>query len=153
MSLALRFSGSLRPASARLATSARPFSTEGVSSTAYEKDIYEMPERNSKLRVKVNTFNGSVYVHVRRHFKPEGSEDWFPTKKGIVLNVTQFENLASSIGDIREEVARWSSENGTLSVQFLCYVESYVIQKVGMNIGNMYIKMLHLRYKVHHAVF
>lgn len=60
----------------------------------------------SKLRrVRVREFKGQKLVDIREFYtKDDDEENLLPTKKGISLTVSQFENLAKHIEEIKKEL-------------------------------------------------
>ena len=50
-------------------------------------EFFKNSAQNDKLVVSINEWHGQKYIDMRWHFKPDGQEDFFPTKKGVSLSV------------------------------------------------------------------
>ncbi|XP_073243364.1 uncharacterized protein [Porites lutea] len=56
-----------------------------------------------KRRVSVRDFRGKLYVDIREFYEKDG--EYLPGKKGISLNVEQWEKLKDLINDIDEAIS------------------------------------------------
>lgn len=62
---------------------------------------------HTMIRAQIKAFEGNVYIDLRKYFKPEDDpsvQDFLPTRKGITMNVDQFEAFVSSVERIRREI-------------------------------------------------
>ncbi len=52
-------------------------------------------EKNKRNRIVVERceYEGHPYLDIRIHFKPEGKEEWLPTKKAVTVGVKALEEL------------------------------------------------------------
>ena len=57
-------------------------------------------ELDTNKRVTVNEFKNNLYIHIRQYDQIEGKDYFVPTKKGIALNVEQFEKLKEIIDSV-----------------------------------------------------
>ena len=56
---------------------------------------WKLGERN--IMVTVNKFSGERRVHIRQYFHPDSSNDLMPTKKGVALNLAEWEMLKQHV--------------------------------------------------------
>lgn len=75
------------------------FVTKEKKETSYTFPISEKP--NIKKMVQVSKFKGKGRVDLRDYFMGEDGE-WHATKKGISIDVEQFEKLESLVPLIKE---------------------------------------------------
>ena len=53
-------------------------------------------KRENALNVTVKAYDGKVLIHFRHYFKVVGEDRWYPTKKGVALNLGKWEKLVES---------------------------------------------------------
>lgn len=56
-------------------------------STEFSRTIYFDEVKNTQIRITINEFRGSQYVHIRKYFQDFYGE-WVPTKDGISFPLT-----------------------------------------------------------------
>ena len=98
MSFTLRSARMVRP------LGCRAIQSSGSDKTSFELDINE--RKGQKLFASVNSFRGETFVNVRQYDKDVETMQYFPSTKGIVLSVAEFEALCDHIDRIRAEVER-----------------------------------------------
>tara|TARA_B100002051_G_C16644147_1_gene590277 strand:- start:817 stop:1128 length:312 start_codon:yes stop_codon:yes gene_type:complete len=54
--------------------------------SVYEHTIHYDEEKQTQIRVTVNTFRGIEYLHVRKYYM-DFEEEWKPTPEGIAMPV------------------------------------------------------------------
>lgn len=54
------------------------------SSNIYERIIWADEDNLNQVRLTINEFNGTEYLHLRKYFL-DFSQEWFPTPTGIAI--------------------------------------------------------------------
>ena len=49
------------------------------------------------LNVVAKEYEGQVLIHIRHYYKATGEDRWYPTKKGITLNLEEWDKFTVSI--------------------------------------------------------
>ena len=57
-------------------------------------------ELEANKRITISEFKHNIYIHIRQFECPEGKDYLVPTKKGIALNIEQFEKLKQVIHSV-----------------------------------------------------
>lgn len=66
----------------------------------YEKTVYENIDKGYQLRIVLNEFRGTQYLHIRRYFLSyEG--DWVASKEGVSM-VASIQNIFSILDALIE---------------------------------------------------
>ena len=75
--------------------------------------MWTLGKRNGKksLNIVVKEYDGQVLIHLRHYSKAEGEDRWYPTKKGVILNLAEWDTLNQSFLDIDCEVRRLRCKN------------------------------------------
>ena len=70
--------------------------------------MWTLGKRNGEnaLNVVVKEYDGQVLIHLRHYFKAAGEDRWYPTKKGVTLNLAEWDTSNQSFVDIDCEVRR-----------------------------------------------
>ena len=65
------------------------------------------------IKVDVSEFQEKLKVHIRHYRKSveEGEEQWYPTKRGIALDLEEWDTLSEQFIAIDTEVRRLRSRN------------------------------------------
>ena len=65
------------------------------------------------IKVDVSEFHGKLKVHIRHYRKSivAGEEQWYPTKRGIALDLEEWDTLSEQYIAIDTEVRRLRSRN------------------------------------------
>ena len=58
----------------------------------------------NSLNVTVKEFDGKVLIHFRHYFKVAGEDRWYPTRKGVALNLNEWDTFLESLIDIDAKV-------------------------------------------------
>ena len=74
------------------------FQTEEKKETSFVFDL--STGESTKKRVQIHKFKGKVLMDIREFYNKD--DDWFPTKKGVSLNVEQFKKLRNYMDLIAE---------------------------------------------------
>lgn len=59
--------------------------------------------KNGNIHVTVSEYNGVKYLDIRKYYKDEAGE-LKPTKKGIALNKTQFQETLNILNEKKGEI-------------------------------------------------
>ena len=73
----------------------------------------------SEKFVNVSVWNGLVQVHIRNYFKPDNTNQWLPTKKGVALSPVEWAALKDLISVVDTELAFVCDEQKTKSNSFM----------------------------------
>ena len=57
---------------------------------------------NGKIFAETKVFDDKLYVDVRRYFKPEDSQEFIPTRRGVCFRMEQWQEFLSNLGNISE---------------------------------------------------
>lgn len=69
-----------------------------------ESELKQIGEvKNGNILVTISEFNNVKYLNIRKYYKDEGGE-LKPTKKGIVLNKTQFQEVLTILNEKKQEI-------------------------------------------------
>ena len=70
--------------------------------------MWTLGKRNGEnaLNVVVKEYDGQVLIHLRHYFKAAGEDRWYPTKRGVTLNLAEWDTFNQSFVDIDCEVRR-----------------------------------------------
>ena len=63
------------------------------------------------LNVVAKEYEGQVLIHIRHYYKATGEDRWYPTKKGITLNLEEWDKFTEVFSEIDSEVRRLRSQN------------------------------------------
>ena len=65
-------------------------------------------ERNDFERVElsVTTYKGKPRVDLRKYYRQEGTQDWFPTKSGVSIRLDEISELIEALKSIDRKRAR-----------------------------------------------
>lgn len=63
------------------------------------ESFFKNSAETDKLIVSINEWRGQEYIDIRWYFKPDGQEDFFPSKKGISLSIHHLDKLKASLGE------------------------------------------------------
>ena len=75
------------------------------------KKLKKTPKKNKeptitlsdRLRVSISEWKGNVNINIRRYWHNKESDEWMPTKKGIVLSKEEWDMLIDAKRDINAE--------------------------------------------------
>ena len=67
-------------------------------------EFFKNSAQNDKLVVSITDWHGQEYIDIHWHFKPDGQEDFFPTKKGVSLSVYHLGKLRDAIENVIKQV-------------------------------------------------
>ena len=75
--------------------------------------MWTLGKRNGEnaLNVVVKEYDGHVLIHLRHYFKAAGEDRWYPTKKGVTMNLAEWDTFNQSLLDIDCEVRRLRCKN------------------------------------------
>ncbi|GMS91906.1 hypothetical protein PENTCL1PPCAC_14081 [Pristionchus entomophagus] len=79
---------------------------EEGSTTIRNAEGDEMIEIGKMKFATVRSFKGQTYVDIREYYMDKTSGEMRPGKKGISLNVEQYDNFKKAIGDIDKKLAK-----------------------------------------------
>ena len=65
----------------------------------------------NSIKVVVKEYQGQVKVHIRHYFKAEEEDRWYPTKRGVALDLAEWDKFNESYIDIDTEVRRLRSKH------------------------------------------
>ena len=65
----------------------------------------------NSLKVTVKEFDGKVLNHFRHYFKVAGEDRWYPTRKGVALNLNEWDTFLESLIDIDAKVRQLRCKN------------------------------------------
>ena len=65
----------------------------------------------NSLNVTVKEFDGKILIHFRHYFKVAGEGPWYPTKKGVALNLNEWDTFLESLIDIDAKVRQLGCKN------------------------------------------
>lgn len=54
----------------------------------------------SEIRIQVKEWQGRASVHIREWFIPEDGKKWLPTKRGIVIPLSFWNEFVSSVTNL-----------------------------------------------------
>lgn len=60
---------------------------------------------NMKLVFRLNEFKGNQYIDIRTFFKPKGSEDFFPSQKGISVIAKRYGEFVTLVNKIEASMS------------------------------------------------
>ena len=63
------------------------------------------------LKVVVKEYDGQVLIHFRHYCKVSGEDRWYPTKKGVALNLNEWDKFVESLVDIDAKVRQLRCKN------------------------------------------
>ena len=70
--------------------------------SVYEHTIHYDEEKQTQIRVTVNTFRGIEYLHVRKYYM-DFEEEWKPTPEGVAMPV-DFNNARELFRALRDTI-------------------------------------------------
>ena len=75
--------------------------------------MWTLGKRNAEnaLNVVAKEYEGQVLIHIRHYFKTTGEDRWYPTRKGITLNLEEWDKLTEVFSEIDSEVRQLRSKN------------------------------------------
>ena len=75
--------------------------------------MWTLGKRNGEnaLKVVAKEYDGQVLIHFRHYFKVSGEDRWYPTKKGVALNLSEWDKFVESLVDIDAKVRRLRCKN------------------------------------------
>ena len=75
--------------------------------------MWTLGKRNGEnaLNVVVKEYDGQILIHFRHYFKAAGEDRWYPSKKGVTLNLAEWDTFNQSFLDIDCEVRRLRCKN------------------------------------------
>ena len=61
--------------------------------------MWTLGKRNGEnaLNVVLKEYDGQVLIHFRHYFKVSGEDRWYPTKKGVALNLGEWDKFVESL--------------------------------------------------------
>lgn len=69
-----------------------------------EPELKQVGEvKNGNIHVTISEYNGVKYLDIRKYYKDEAGEPK-PTKKGIALNKTQYQEVLAILQDKKAEI-------------------------------------------------
>jgi hypothetical protein len=70
--------------------------------SAYEKIIHYDKVKDIIVKLTVNTFYGTEYLHIRKYYRDFETEDWMPSNEGVAmaLDFDNSRNLFIAIAEI-----------------------------------------------------
>ena len=69
-----------------------------------EAELKQIGEvKNGNIQITISEFNNVKYLNIRKYYKDEGGE-LKPTKKGIVLNKNQFQEVLTILNEKKEDI-------------------------------------------------
>ena len=63
------------------------------------------------LKVVVKEYDGQVLIHFRHYCQVSGEDRWYPTKKGVALNLNEWDKFFESLVDIDANVRQLRCKN------------------------------------------
>ena len=75
--------------------------------------MWTLGKRNGEnaLNVVAKEYDGQVLIHFRHYFKVSGEDRWYPTKKGVALNLSEWDKFVESLVDIDAKVRQLRCKN------------------------------------------
>ena len=75
--------------------------------------MWTLGKRNGEnaLSIVVKEYDGQVLIHLRYYSKATGEDLWYPTKKGVTLNLAEQDTFNQSFLNIDCEVRRLRCKN------------------------------------------
>ena len=75
--------------------------------------MWTLGKRNEEnaLNVVDKEYDGQVLIHLRHYSKATGEDRWYPTKKGVTLNLAEWDTFNQSFVEIDCEVRRLRCKN------------------------------------------
>ena len=69
--------------------------------SVYEHTIHYDEEKQTQIRVTVNTFRGTEYISLRKYYQ-DFDEEWKPSKEGVTMPIdfTNSKNLFEALVEI-----------------------------------------------------
>ena len=76
-------------------------------------NMWTLGKRNAEnaLNVFAKEYEGQVLIHIRQCFKATGEDRWYPTKKGITLNLEEWDKFTEVFSEVDSEVRQLRSKN------------------------------------------
>ena len=68
-------------------------------------------KRENALKVVIKDYDGQVLIHFRQYSKVSGEDRWYPTKKGVALNLSEWDKFVESLVDIDAKVRQLRCKN------------------------------------------
>jgi hypothetical protein len=68
------------------------------------------PDNKEPIKVKVNHFQGRIYVDIRYYFWSTKEKVWKPKKGGINFNMPDWESFEMIFGDVKQAVVEMKQE-------------------------------------------
>jgi len=60
-------------------------------------EFFKNSVEEEKLVISINEWRGQDYIDFRWYWKPDGQENFIPTKKGVSLSVDHFDKLKNAM--------------------------------------------------------
>ena len=64
-----------------------------------------------KTPLRWSSNDGQVLIHFRHYCKVSGEDRWYPTKKGVALNLNEWDKFVESLVDIDAKVRQLRCKN------------------------------------------
>ena len=76
-------------------------------------NMLTLGKRNAEnaLNVVAKEYEGQVLIHIRHYFKATGEDRWYPTKKGITLNLEEWDKFTEVFSEVDSEVRQLRLKN------------------------------------------
>ena len=82
--------------------------------------MWTLGKRNAEnaLNIVAKEYEGQILIHVRHYFKAAGEDRWYPTKKGVTLNLEEWDKFNEVFSEIQSDVKRLRSMNDEVEPVF-----------------------------------
>jgi hypothetical protein len=77
---------------------------------------FHKPNGNA-VKVTINEFRGTLYLHIREYAMDGDTGQWFPTKSGFSIPADEVSSLIPLLEDASEAVAQQYVYNNQLSLE------------------------------------